>query len=135
MGFSYWLPQGIARDMDVSGIANDLAEAMARQLRLKSGTLEEVTARAGNRLPRHLRADARTIIEAEAQAAHPKFAHRIDPEAVKRSDKALRTFLNAQDPRAERIGAFLDRLAVIVFIPFVIVLVAFLFALRQGYFD
>lgn len=121
--------------MDVNGIANDLAEVMARQLRLRSGTLAAVTARAGRRLPRRLRAEAQTIIEAEANAAHPKFAHRVDARAVKKAERALRDFLAKQDPNAERIAAVLDRLAVIVFIPFVIVLVAFLVALRQGYFD
>ena len=119
--------------MDVSVVANELAETMARQLRLRGGSLTDVTARAGSKLPRHLKTEAEVIIEAETLAAHPKLAHRVDDKRLKRADRKVRAFLEKQDPKAERRAEILDRLAGIVFIIFVIVLGAFFLALSQGY--
>ena len=50
--------------MDVSELTDDLATTMARQLRLRGGSLADVTARAGRKLPRHLKAEADALIEA-----------------------------------------------------------------------
>ena len=121
--------------MDVSELAEELAETMARQLRLRGGRLADVTSRAGRKLPRHLQAEAQAIIEAEALAEHPKLTHRVDPKRLKKADRKLRQFLDKQNPKAERRAEFLDRLAAIVFIVFAIVVCAFLVALSQGVFD
>ncbi len=111
----------------------DLAATMARQLRLRGGSLADVTARAGRKLPRHLKAEAEALIEAETLAENPKLAHRVDEKRLKQADKRLRAFLDNQDPTAERLAEFLDRLAGIVFILFVIAVGVFFFALSQGY--
>lgn len=121
--------------MDVSGIAEDLAQTMARQLRLRGGSLGDVAARAGRKLPRHLQDEAKVIVDALALAEHPKLSHHIDAKRLKRAERKLRAFLDKQDPRAERRAEFLDRLAGIVFILFVVVLGVFFFALWRGYFD
>lgn len=121
--------------MDVSGIAEDLAQTMARQLRLRGGSLGDVVARAGRKLPRHLQAEAQVIIDALALAENPKLSHRVDPKRLKRAERKLRAFLEKQDPRAERWAEFLDRLAGVVFILFVAVLGVFFFALWRGHFD
>ncbi len=120
--------------MDAGELADDLAETMARQLRLRGGSLSDVTARAGRRLPGHLKRDAEAIAEAATLAQNPKLAHRVDPKRLKRAERKLRKFLDEQDPRAERIAAFLDRLAFIVFVPFTLAVGIFLFALWRGYF-
>ena len=119
--------------MDVSEMSEELAAVMARQLRVRGGALREVAARAGRKLPRHLQAETQLIVEAEALAAHPRFAHRVDAKRLKKAERKLRYFLDKQDPKAERRAEFLDRLAGIVFIVFVIILGAFFFALWRGY--
>ena len=119
--------------MDVSELSDELAETMARQLRVRNGRLAEVMARAGRKLPHHLRAEAEAIVEAETLSQNPKLSHRVDAKRVRRAEKKLRQFLDKQDPRAERIAAFFDRLAAIVFIVFAIVLGVFFFALSRGY--
>ena len=121
--------------MDAGELADDLARTMARQLRLRGGSLAEVTARAGSRLPRHLRADAEAIAEAVTLSENPKLAHRVDAKQLKRAERRLRSFLDEQNPRAERMAEILDRLAAIVFILFVIVLAGFFLAWSRGYFD
>lgn len=133
MGFSYRLRQRIASGMDVAEIADKLASEMSQQLRVRAGTLADVAARAGRKLPRHLRAEAQVLIDAQTLAAHPKLSHRVDQKRLKKADRKLRAFLSKQDPRAERRAELLDRLAAIVFVVFVIVLAAFFLALSQGY--
>lgn len=119
--------------MDVSEMSEELAQVMARQLRVRGGRLADVAARAAPRLPRHLRQEAQEIIAAQTLAEHPKLAHRIDHKRLKKAERKLRYFLDKQDPKAERRAEFLDRLAAIVFIVFVVILSAFLFALWRGY--
>lgn len=121
--------------MEVSVLANDLAEVMARQLRLRKGTFVDVTDRAGRKLPRHLRAEADIIANAELLSQNPKLAYRIDAKRVNKAEKRLKRFLEKQDPRAERMAAFLNWLAAIVFVIFCIALAFFFFALSRGYFD
>lgn len=135
MGFSYRVRHGIASRMDVSEMSADLAETMARQLRLRSGRFADVAARAGRKLPRHLQAEAQAIVEAQTLAEHPKLAYRIDEKRLKRAERKLRAFLDKQNPRAERRAEILDRLAAIVFVIFVAVLGVFLIALWRGAFD
>lgn len=108
---------------------------MAQQLRLRVGRLADVTERAGRKLPRHLKAEARAIAEAEALAAHPKLAYRVDARRLKKAERKLRAFLEKQDPKAERRAEILDRLAAVVFVVFVTALAAFLIALSRGAFD
>ena len=114
-------------------MSEELAEIMARQLRVRGGPLADVAARAGRKLPRHLHAEAGVIIEAERLASHPKLAHRVDAKQLKKAERKLRYFLDKQDPKAERRAELLDRLAAIVFILFVIVLGVFFLALWRGY--
>lgn len=113
----------------------ELAETMARQLRLRGGNLGDVAARAGRKLPRHLQDEVRAIIQSETLAAHPKLAYRVDEKRLRKAERKLRAFLDKQDPRAERRAEILDRLAAIVFVIFVAVLGVFLVALWRGAFD
>ncbi|MCG6884890.1 MAG: hypothetical protein LJE62_14160 [Silicimonas sp.] len=121
--------------MDVSDLADDLAATMARQLRLRGGSLADVAARAGRKLPHRLKAEVDVIAEAATLAEHPKLTHRIDAKRLKRAERKLRAFLDSQNPGAERRAEFLDRLAAVVFVIFVAVLAAFFLALSRGYFD
>ena len=65
---------------------------------------------------------------------NPKLAHRIDEKRLRKADRKLRAFLDQQNPKAERLTEFLDRLAGIVFILFAVAVAGFFFALSQGYF-
>ena len=121
--------------MDISALSQDLAATMARQLRLRGGSLADVAARAGRSLPRHLKSEVDAIVEAEALAQNPKLTHRVDTKRLRRADKKLRAFLGQQNPGAERRAEFLDRLAAVVFVIFVAVLAVFFLALSRGYFD
>lgn len=112
-----------------------LAEKMATQLRVRGSGLAEVTEKAGRKLPRHLRADAATLVEAGTMAAHPKLARLVDSRKLAKAEKRLNRFLDKQDPAKERRGEFLDLIAKIAFVFVTVVLSVFFFLIWRGYFD
>ena len=119
--------------MDVKKTADSLAARMATQLRVKGEGLAEVTAKAGRRLPRHLRSAAETIVQAQTMAEHPKLARLVDEREIRRAERKLAKYLARQNPRAERLNETLDVIAKIAFVIFVIVLAVFFFLLWRGY--
>ena len=121
--------------MDVPGISKDLADYMAQQLRLRGGRLVDVAGRAGRKLPRHVHEDIARVIEAETMAKNPKMARLVDERRVKRAEKRIRKYLDAQSPKAERNAAILDRLAAVAFVLFTVALAVFFWLVSQGYFD
>lgn len=114
--------------------ADALAEHMSAQLRVKGDTLADVTARAGRRLPKHLRREAEKISAAEALTQHPRLERLVDEKALKRSERKLRKFLDRQDPKAVRRGEFLDFLTKIGLVVFVVALALFYYLTTSGYF-
>ena len=51
--------------------SNALAEKMAKQLRLRGDGLKDVAARAGRKLPKHLRAEVEAIVKPSAWLKTP----------------------------------------------------------------
>ena len=79
------------------------ASALLRdRLGLRGSDLGRQLRKAGRRLPRRIRRDGETIVEADRFAAHPKMSRRIDREAVARADDRLTRHLEAIDPREAR---------------------------------
>ena len=112
-----------------------IAEKMSAQLRVRGDGIADVTERAGRKLPRHLRSDAKTLIEAEALAANPKLARLVDEKRISRAEKRLNRYLAKQNPASERRGEILDAIAKIAFVFVTVVLAVFFFLLSRGYFD
>ena len=112
-----------------------MTDKMSTQLRVRGDGLADVAAKAGRKLPKHLRADAAKMIEAATMADHPKLARLIDERKVAKAERRLHRFLDKKNPAAERRGEILDFIAKIAFVFVVIVLTIFFFLLSQGYFD
>lgn len=121
--------------MDLNERSDALGEKMARQLRLRPGGLADVSARAGRKLPKHLRAEVEMILNAQRMAVHPKLMHHIDAKQIAKAEKKLNRFLDKQDPKAERRTEILDTIAKIAFVLFSVVLSVFLVLLYRGYFS
>lgn len=113
-------------------MADALAEHMSQQLRVRGEGLADVSARAGRRLPKRLRASVETIIAAEEMQQHPKLERLVDARAIRRADKKVRVYLDRQDPRTVRRGEILDVIAKIAFVFVVVVLAVFFFLLWRG---
>lgn len=120
--------------MDLNERSQMLADRMAQQLRLRSGDLKDVAARAGRKLPKHLRQDVYAILDAQSMAEHPKLMHHVDSAKIAKAEKKLNRYLDKQDPKAERRAEILDTIAKIAFVIFSITLAVFLTLLWRGYF-
>ena len=112
-----------------------LADKMAQQLRLRSGTLADVAARAGRKLPKHLRNDVEVLLNAQRMSEHPKLMHHLDAAQFTKAEKKLNRFLDKQDPKAERHAEILDAVAKIAFVVFSIALAVFITLLWRGHFS
>lgn len=121
--------------MNVKERADALAELMSVQLRVRGEGLRDVTARAGRRLPRHLRNEAEAVADAADKAENPRLQRLVDEKALVRAERKLRKYLEKQDPRAVRRGELLDLLAKIAFVVLTVVLAVFFLLLNQGYFE
>ena len=95
------------------------AEALQAQFRdkmgVRSGDLAQAFKKAGRRLPRHLRAQGKVLVEAEGYSAHPKQANRIDEWAVGQAFDAVAAYLKGIDAADQRRGAWLSLVGSIVF--------------------
>lgn len=121
--------------METSERIEAMATKMATQLRVRGDTLAEITGNAGRKLPRHLRREAESLIQAEAMLRHPKLWRLVDDRQVRRAEKRLNKFLDKKNPAAERRGEILDRIAGVAFVLVVSVLSVFFYLLSTGYFD
>lgn len=107
---------------------------MAKQLRVRGGDLSEVVERAGRRIPRRIRPEVQTLLQAAQWSAHPKLAHRVNEKRLKHAVRRVDAFLGTQNPKAQRRGEILDVIAKIAFVVVFIVLAVFFTLLSRGYF-
>ena len=121
--------------MELNDRTTALAERMAQQLRLRSGTLDEVSARAGRKLPRHLRNEIEVLLSAQRMSKNPKLMHHVDATQIKKAEKKLNRFLDKQNPKAEQRAEMLDTIAKIAFVVFSVALAVFLTLLWRGHFS
>lgn len=121
--------------MSIRETANDLAETMAKQLRVRGGGLADVAAKAGRKLPKRLHAEVQIVLDAVTLDAHPKLGQRIDEKRVKTATQRIEKFLSKQNPAAERRGEILDRIAAVALVVFTIAVALFFFLLSRGAFD
>lgn len=96
-------------------MAQDLCALLDDKLSLRRGPLRTRLRRAGRRLPARIRAQAQIVAEAEALAAHPKLARRIDHTSVSHAFAEVRAHLRAIDPADRRRGALLGMLGGLAF--------------------
>jgi hypothetical protein len=112
----------------ISARSDELCALLADKLSLKKGTLAQRIRRAGRRLPARIRDQAQIVAGAEAMAAHPKLALRIDHAEVDRAFEEVRDHLRKVDPSDRRRGALLGAVAALAFniLLFMALILAFL---------
>ena len=113
--------------------ADDMALKMKEQLRARGEGLEAVARHAGRRLPKSLHRAVDTMTEAARLSGHPKLRLMIDERRVAKAERRLTRYLDEQNPRAERMAEFLDRLAGVAFVICVTALGLFFWALWTGH--
>lgn len=113
--------------------ADDMAGKMKGQLRARGEGLESVARHAGRRLPNSLHRAVDTMVDAAQKSEHPKLSRMIDERKVAKAERRLSRYLDQQDPGAERMAEFLDRLAGVAFVICVVALALFFWALANGH--
>lgn len=98
--------------MDLQARADHLAQMIEEKLGVGGKGLEAKLARAGRRLPRHVRREAALLAEALGQRDHPRLSRRIDLLRLERAFTVCERYLKTVDPWARRRGLALDWLAV-----------------------
>jgi hypothetical protein len=88
---------------------------LSKRLGLGAGDIATLVRRAGRSLPRRLRPAAAMLAEAEAMAANPRLAVRIDAARVERAAADLADWLATQDPRERRRTRMVNTAALIAF--------------------
>lgn len=120
--------------MPIESDNQDVARQMATQMRVRSGPLDRVVARAGRKLPRRVRDDVTRLIEADHLANHAKLRKRLDEKTLRTSRKRIGAFLETRDPKRERRDAALDLIAQVAFVVVTVALGLFFFLLWRGAF-
>ena len=97
--------------MELQAHADRLAHLLETRLDVRGSGLKAKLARVGRRMPRHLQAEAKLIVEALEQAEHPKLSRQVDHARLDRAFKAVERHLLGVDPWSRRKAVVLDWLA------------------------
>lgn len=95
--------------------AAHISTLLKDQLGVRGRDFETRLRRAGRLLPRHVRRDAETLIEAARLQANPKLARMVDDVAVRRAFENSEAFLQSVDVSKRRIDRIVGTLATIAF--------------------
>lgn len=113
-----------------------LTAALSRQfeerLRIKGDTLARQVRRAGRMLPRKQRREARTILQAQQVARHPKLSRMINGPAVTQSAHRLGEWLATVDPKERRIDRLLGIAGSVAFAVLVLGAVVITLIVQRG---
>jgi hypothetical protein len=100
--------------------ADRVAALMAKQLHVRGTTLSDTLRKGAGKLPKAVRAEARFLETAAAQAQHPKLLVQIDDGRVAQACDACVRFLNNVDRKARRRAMLAGMASSIAFSLFVV---------------
>jgi hypothetical protein len=97
--------------MDLQARADKVAELIEARLDVRGAGLEGKLARAGRRLPGHLRRELGYVVEAMRMKASPRLARQIDWARIDRACTEAERYLRGVDPWERRRGIAVNWLA------------------------
>ena len=100
--------------------ADRVAALMAKQLHVRGTTLSDTLRKGAGKLPKAVRAEARFLETAAAQAQHPKLLVQIDDGRVAQAYDACVRFLTGVDRKARRRAMLAGMVSSIAFSLFVV---------------
>lgn len=110
-----------------------LAQLMEEKLDIRGAGFEKKLQRAGRLLPRHLRRDGQTLVEALALSDHPRLERQIDSVQLKKSANALEKYLLNFDAWDRRRGIAVGFLASLLFNLLVVAALVVAVLIWRGY--
>ncbi|WP_299968984.1 hypothetical protein [uncultured Roseobacter sp.] len=106
-----------------------VSDAIHTHLGVGGKTLAQQMRRAGRLLPRHVRAQANLLVQAEALSGNPRVQRQLSATRLAQATTTVLTHLTAIDRKKQRQDRFLSILAGIA-VQIIVVFVGFLIALR-----
>lgn len=100
---------------DPAEINAELDALMGERLGVGGNGFGAKVRRAGRLLPRHVRREARYLVQAGQMSAHPRLAPLVDPQRVAQAAETCRSYLTGIDAADRRWGIVVGRLSVIAF--------------------
>ena len=97
--------------MDLDARLEKIAALMEERLGIGGDGFEAKFARAGRRLPRKLRREGAALVEAQALAAHPKLARRVDLRRLRKAARLFERYLERIDAKERRVTRWVNWLA------------------------
>lgn len=97
--------------MDLDARTRRLARLMEDRLDIRGDGFEAKLARAGRKLPKHLKRDGEALAEALRLAEHPRLGRQVDARRLRKAARRLERYLLRVDAQARRMGLVLDWLA------------------------
>lgn len=79
-------------------IAEEMSALFRERLRLRGKTLEQQLHQAGRQLPKPIRRDAKTVVDALAVQGNPKLARMVDEKRIARAGENVIAHLQMIDP-------------------------------------
>ena len=110
-------------DEVVINTAGKISALFEERMRLKGPNLERQIYKAGRKLPRKVRRDAKAVAKAQLNADHPKLSRMIDRAGFDKAAQNVIAHLSAIDPRDEMIGrllVFLGKVSAVLIVAFVL---------------
>jgi hypothetical protein len=87
--------------------ADEVANLMKAKMSIGGVGLDTKLRRGGRQLPRHVRREARYLIEAAALCENPKFLPMVDHSKVNRAHRACMLYLEGLNPNTRRVNLLL----------------------------
>lgn len=103
------------KNVNLQAKTDRLAQLLEERLDIRGSGFEVKLRRAGRLLPRELRRDGATLVEALSLSAHPRLERRIDAKKVESSAKAIEQYLLDLDPWERRRGIAVNLSASVLF--------------------
>ncbi|WP_322866654.1 hypothetical protein U5922_010960 [Aquicoccus sp. G2-2] len=105
----------MSESRDINTLSDELAGKLGEKLGAKRGDFPARLAKAGRRLPRVVRRDAKVIDAALELGAHPKLRRRINQGEAQAAHRRIAAHLDRIDPKARRINFLLGMLGGLAF--------------------
>ncbi|UWP89793.1 hypothetical protein [Aliiroseovarius crassostreae] len=94
--------------MDLQSETARLARLMEERLDVSGADFPTKVRRAGRLLPRHVRAAAARLMEAQTLSEHPRLARQLAPDDLTRAVHEIDHYLRGVDPWERRFGIFIS---------------------------
>ena len=106
--------------MDIHARTDRLARLLEERLDIRGAGFETKLCRAGRLLPRHLRREGATLIEALKLASHPRLGRQVDAKRLEKAANAIESHLLNLDAWDRRRGIAVNVSASVFFNLFII---------------